>query len=139
MSDRIVLGLLLLGALAGGCRTGTSGKAVPDSTMVKLLVELHLAHGRVEVTDRPLEFPRDSILRVYGVDSSAYANAIAYYAEHPEEYSSVYGRVLDRLSAERMPADYANSTRAQAASPESRDRPDTTSDGRKDAGSAPID
>ena len=86
--------------------------------MVKLLVELHLANGRIEVTDRPLPIARDSIFRVYGVDSSAYARMIQYYSEHPQEYSSVYGRVLDRLSAERLPSEIADSVRAREGRPD---------------------
>ena len=119
--------MLILASLAGGCRSNASVKAIPDSTMVDLLVELHLANGRIEVTDRPLDFPRDSIFQVYGIDSTAYARMIGYYARHPEEYSEIYGRVLDELSEERAPEQLADSTRARP--------PDTTRVGRR----APID
>lgn len=108
---RILLGtglLVGLGATAAslvGCGSETETNTIADSTMVDLLVELHLANARIEITDRPLPVPRDSILRSYGVDSTAFSEAISYYAHNPDEYSRVYGRVLDRLSAERLPVD----------------------------------
>lgn len=108
---RILLGtglLVGLGATAAslvGCGSETDTNTIADSTMVDLLVELHLANAGIELTDRPLPVPRDSILRSYGIDSAAYSEAISYYARHPDEYSRIYGRVLDRLSAERLPVD----------------------------------
>lgn len=108
---RILLGTGLLvafgatGVMLVGCGSETETNTIADSTMVELLVELHLANAGIELTDRPLPMPRDSILRSYGIDSAAYSEAITYYADNPDDYSRIYGRVLDRLSAERLPVD----------------------------------
>lgn len=96
-------------AVLSACSGASDPQPLADSTMVEVLIELHLANGRIEVTDEPLTVSRDSILRAYGVDRSTYADAVAYYADHPDAYSRVYGEVLDRLSAERTPpADLPN-------------------------------
>src|SRR5690606_7956146 len=92
-----------LAAAGLGCGSARDRAPIPDSTMTELLIELHLANGRIEVTDQPLPFPRDSILQAYGVDSSTYVDALAYYVQHPERYSRIYGDVIDRLSVERIP------------------------------------
>ena len=106
-SPGIPLALLVGSLLVVGCGGNHQAKAVPDSTMVEVLVELHLANGRIEVTDQPLPIARDSIFEAYSVDTSAYAATIDYYARNPEDYSRVYGRVVDRLSAERIPTNQA--------------------------------
>ena len=107
--------MLILTSVVGGCRSDVSEKVIPDSTVVDLLVELHLANGRIEVTDRPLGIARDSIFLAYGVDSTAYARMIEYYARHPDEYSQIYSQVLDALSEERMTGPFADTTRTRPA------------------------
>lgn len=100
---RYALLVALTAALLGGCVQDDRQSSVADTTLVELLVELHLANGRIEVTDQPLSIERDSIFAAYGVDSASYADAMAYHARNPDEYSRLYGQVLDRLSAERQP------------------------------------
>lgn len=74
---------------------------VSDSTMVEVLVDLHLAQQRY-VLDRDVPPSlRDSILVYHGVDTALYAEAIAFYAAHPERYAEIYGDITDRLRAER--------------------------------------
>ena len=96
---------LCISIISAGCGRDSKRQTVSDSSMVELLVELHLANARVEITDRPLPITRDSILEAYGVDSAGYARTLEYYAQHPDLYSRIYGEVLDRLSAERRPFD----------------------------------
>lgn len=103
--DVVACGLALVIMVSTGCGRDSERQAISDSTMVDLLVELHLANARIEITDRPLPIPRDSILAAYGADSAAYAQTLEHYAEHPDLYSRIYGDVLDRLRAERRPYD----------------------------------
>lgn len=70
--------------------------------MTDLLVEFHLVDGRADVTERAVPDAREKILRAYGVDSTTYVRALSYYADHPKEYSALYGRVIERLTDERM-------------------------------------
>ena len=44
---------------------------------------------------------RDSILARYGMTSDQLRAALTYYVRHPEQYTALYGRVVDTLSAER--------------------------------------
>lgn len=93
-----------------GC-TGGGSKPIADSTMVDILVELHLLNARMQVTERPFVGARDSIFQGYGIDSTTYANALSYYVDHPAEYASIYGRVVDELTAERAPVNLPDSVR----------------------------
>ncbi len=71
--------------------------------MVDVLIELHLAVARAEVTHSVPPGIRDSIFAAYGVDSSAFAETISYYTADPEKYGRIYGQVLDKLNSERSP------------------------------------
>lgn len=88
---------------ASGCAGSSNDYPVPDSTMVRVLAELHLAVARAEITGEIPPNIRDSILVAYGIDSASYAQTIVYYADHPEKYEAVYTRVLDQLNSARMP------------------------------------
>jgi hypothetical protein len=74
-----------------------------DSTMVEVMIDLHLAVARAEVTQQVPAGIRDSILTTHGADSAAYARTIWHYAQNPEKYEQIYGQVLDRLNSERIP------------------------------------
>lgn len=99
---RLLAALVVLSLSVPGCSIFTAEEPpIPDSTMVDVLVGLHLAEARSEV-DGPLPAGmRDSILSRHGLTPSDYEAAVAHYADHPETYSDIYDRVLDRLSAER--------------------------------------
>lgn len=90
-------------SFGSGCAGSADDSPVPDSTMVRVLLELHLAVARAEVTGEIPPNIRDSILVAYGIDSTSYAKSILYYADHPDKYEAVYTRVLDRLNSARMP------------------------------------
>jgi hypothetical protein len=99
--------LLPLALLAGvtGCESSlTRGPAVPDSTLVDVLVDLHLEAARHEsgvLTDSL----RREVLSRHAVDSARFARTLAHYSEHPEAYVPLYDRVIDRLNAERLEAE----------------------------------
>ena len=92
--------------------------------MVDVLLELHLAVARAEVTHEVPANIRDSILTAYNIDSTTYAQAVNYYAEHPDKYAEIYSRVLDRLNSERIPLGRAaDEGTAPAPPPPTRSRP----------------
>lgn len=103
----VVLSLVLISS--GGCSDQRPEPPLDDSTMVEVMIELHLALARTEVTHRVPAGIRDSIFAAYEIDSSAFAETISYYAAEPDEYGRLYGRVLDRLNSERMPLGPADS------------------------------
>ena len=70
---------------------------VPDSTMVDVLVELHLGQARAELYELPAGV-EDSMLATYGVSRAELRATFDYYAEHPEVYDEVYSQVVDRLT-----------------------------------------
>ncbi len=74
---------------------------VADSTLVDVLIELHLAKARAET--QPGEAPdlREAVLTRYGLSEARFNAAMDYYAEHPEEYLDLYDTVLDRFGEER--------------------------------------
>jgi hypothetical protein len=92
------------GAAATGCGDpAQAGPAVPDSTMIEVLVDLHLAAARLQlVPDAPTGL-RDSVLALHGLDSTSFLRAMAWYEANPDAYVAVYGAVVDRLNAESRP------------------------------------
>jgi len=75
---------------------------IADSTMVEVLIELHLADARLDLQLDRIPAVRDSILFKHGLDEPRFLQILDYYAEHPEEYTALYTTVLDRLSDERL-------------------------------------
>ncbi len=95
----LFVGLLTLSA----CSAITSEEPpIADSTMVEVLIELHLADARLELQYNLVPVVRDSILFKYGLDEQRFRAILDYYADHPEEYAALYTTVLDRISDERL-------------------------------------
>lgn len=94
--------LLLILALPGCSPFTAEEPPVADSTLVEVLIELHLAQGRAEVEEDSLPpAVRDSILARHEIDEDRFHSAMNYYASHPEDYLELYNEVLNRLSAEQ--------------------------------------
>ena len=86
-----------------GCSAITSEEPpIADSTMVEVLIELHLADARLDLQYEVVPAVRDSILFKHGLDEQRFLAILDYYADHPEEYSALYTTVLDRISDERL-------------------------------------
>ena len=103
MTSRIPSVLVTLAVTASlGCGAPEdTERTLPDSTLIEVLVDLHLSGARLQVTpDAPVGL-RDSVLALHGLDSVSFLEAMTWYESHPDEYVAVYGTVLDRLSAER--------------------------------------
>lgn len=94
-------------AALGGCSALTSETPpLSDSTMVEVLIELHLAQARQKLHGDLTPARRDSILAAYDLDQEAFDAAMTYYAEHPAELAEIYRRALDRLGEERPPQQF---------------------------------
>ncbi len=101
---RFPLAALALGAMLvlAGCSAFLSdAPPVPDSTLVEVLTDLHLAKARSEL-DEPPPALEDSVLHHHGLTRADYDAALDYYAEHPDAYLALYDQVLNHLNAERM-------------------------------------
>ena len=109
---RPISALLLLLVVVGACSNPIAETPpVQDSVMVDVLVDLHLAerrHALEQDVGRPL---RDSILTRHCLDADAYAEAMQYYAAHPDRYAALYGDVVDRLRAARERLDTLQTAR----------------------------
>jgi hypothetical protein len=75
---------------------------ITDSTMVEVLIELHLTDARADLHYDLAPALRDSIFFKYGLDEQRFLEILDYYADHPEAYAAVYTTVLDRINDERM-------------------------------------
>ncbi len=104
LTQRLASGALVIGLLAlSACSAFTSDEPpISDSTMVEVLIELHLVNARLELRYDRQPAVRDSILFKYGLDAQRFQDVMAYYADHPEAYSAIYTTMLDRISAERI-------------------------------------
>ena len=74
---------------------------IADSTMVQLIIELHLAEARAQVSQSDQTASRDSIFFHYGVEKDDFEAAMDYYAGNPDAYVRIYSEALDKLSDER--------------------------------------
>jgi hypothetical protein len=96
--------LLLCTGLPACSAIGSEERPVPEETLIEVLIELHLAGARAGAD---LDVPpglRDSILTRYGLDDASFAQGMEYYVQRPDDYAALYNTVLDRLSAESLPA-----------------------------------
>lgn len=100
IAQLLVMGVLCCTALA--CSSFSPDEPpIPDSTLIEVLTELHLAAARTEVRKDPPLALRDSILARYGVDEARLRAATEYYSKHPAAYESLYDAVLDSLNTHR--------------------------------------
>lgn len=98
MSLRLLLLLLLL----TGCSQASQDAPVADSTLVDVLVELHLLEGRRYVLGDSARVPSaDSIYARYEVTEGAVEDRLADLRTRPDSFETLYGNVLDRLARER--------------------------------------
>lgn len=75
---------------------------VADSTLVDVLIELHLAEARAELGYGPPPSVRDSIFAHYGLDEATFQEAITYYLDHPDAYAELYDAVLAQINDEQF-------------------------------------
>jgi len=95
-----VLAVVLTGLLVGasGCSGFTTEEpGVPDSTMTRVFVEMHVAAARAEAELLTPDGITDSILTQYGVRRDAYEQALDFYSRHPEDLETLYNTVIDSL------------------------------------------
>jgi len=95
----LCIGLAVAGGVLIGCSRGVDDvPPVADSTMVDVLADLHLSEARNQrYGDLPPAI-RDTVLVLYGLDSTRYAAAMRYYAEHPDAYVELYTAVMNKLN-----------------------------------------
>jgi predicted small lipoprotein YifL len=99
---RLAASTLCLAVFALAACGGNAPPPVPDATMVAVLAEMHLLQAGEELTEAGAGEAQDSLLAAYGLDSTAWADAIAWYTSHPETFVGIYGRVVDTLQVQQM-------------------------------------
>ncbi|HHP7237190.1 DUF4296 domain-containing protein [Longibacter sp.] len=100
-----VAGLVLV--LSSGCSVDDAEGPVADSTMVPLLIDLHLFRARSTFRNRPelsdsIFAARDSIFARRGVSRTQMEEMMNVYARNPERYTDLYTTVIDSLNALRV-------------------------------------
>ncbi len=97
----MAIGLLVAGLLLAGCGGTRSETAAVDSTLVDVLLELHLLAARQTVVGDVTPALRDSVLVHYGLDSATVARRLLYYARDPEAFRRLYQQIQERLMLEQ--------------------------------------
>ena len=99
----VLVSMLLSGSLLA-CSSFTPNDApLPDSTMVEVMTELHLAKARSNTYGDTLYTAlRDSILRRHSVSDARFDEALRYYSERPSEYLTIHRAMEDSLEAGRQ-------------------------------------
>ena len=93
---------LLLITLSSCSLTTPAQPPVPDSLMVEVLLDLHLAAARAEIYTDVSSTLRDSILTEHGLDTTRFQDVMQYYFDQPEAYAPLLKQVLDRLNEQRQ-------------------------------------
>ena len=101
MPRPFALALASLLALSACTALPTEAPPVADSTMVEVLLEMHLAQARAERYSDVSSELLHGILARHGLGKEQFDQAMRYYADHPQQYVGLYDDVLDRLHAER--------------------------------------
>ena len=93
----------LLAVLLTGCvETPERVAVIPDSTLVVVLADLHLADARARLPNQAMGL-RDTVLAFHGLDEAIFQEAMDSFEAHPEDLTNLYNTVLDRLNATRSP------------------------------------
>lgn len=98
----VLLGGLLALLLLSGCSSFSSNEPpVPDTTLTRVLVELHLTSTResLDIPSRP--GLRDSVLTRYDLEEEDLEASLQYYSRRPEAFESLYEAVVDSLRSTR--------------------------------------
>lgn len=101
------LTFFFMAACVFGATSGCSGDEpdptdiVVDSLHVDLLIDLHLARARAEVTGEPPDSLQNEVLATHGQDSLALSDLQESYANQPAAAVALYDRVTEQLSEER--------------------------------------
>ena len=101
-SAAAVVGLTLLLGTMGCAETVPRREVIPDSLLVVVLADLHLADARARIPGEPVGL-RDSVLAHHGVDEKTFQEAMDGFVAYPDEFTELYNSVLDRLNAARTP------------------------------------
>jgi hypothetical protein len=113
-SFRLLLPLLLCATLLGlglsGCSYGSSeSPPLPDSTVSRMLVEMHLLSARAQRDEGVPPGAPDSLLRVYGLERQQLEEALRYYSRRPGRLDAIYDAVIDTLGALEQRSRYRSS------------------------------
>ena len=99
----VILPALCVLMLCGGCsgEEAPSDDVVVDSLHADLLIDLHLADARAEVTGESAESLRSEALAAHGLDSLELSALLEQYSEHPETAVALFERAAEQLSTEQ--------------------------------------
>ncbi len=91
--------------LSCGEEQGKEKDIVNSGTMARILVDIHLAEGKVNQAKLPLDtalsyykFLEGEIYEKYNVDSAAFNKSMRYYTVNIRELDKIYEIVLDSLN-----------------------------------------
>jgi hypothetical protein len=92
--------LLLASVGSTACSTfSPSEPPLPDTTMTKVLVELHLANARSNHVGTIPPGLKDSVFARYGIERSEFESTLRHYSRHPDAFDALYNTVIDTLNA----------------------------------------
>ncbi len=88
--------------------------------MEKVLYELHKAEGVLQAAgyntgkDEELSAYYEAVLMQYGVTQAEFDSSVVWYTDNPKQFTIVYGKVVQRLKADRDRAQEESSRIARA-------------------------
>ncbi len=84
----------------GACSFFSTDEALlSDSTMTKVLVEIHLVNARQDHVGAAPPGLKDSVFARHGVERSDFEATLRHYSRNPQAFNALYNTVLDTLNS----------------------------------------
>ena len=98
--------IIIFSIIISSCSQDDSeGPKLSKDQMVNIMIEIHLAEGKVSQTRMPLDsslsyflYMQREIFKRNQVDSADYVQSMNYYSENIKELDKIYEAVLDSLN-----------------------------------------
>lgn len=100
LTKGVTIGLLGGGLLLTGCSDRPAKAVRGDSTLVDVLVELHLLAARQAVVGDVTPAFRNAVLAHYGLDSATVVRQLEAYARDRVAFGQLYQQIQERLMLE---------------------------------------
>ncbi len=104
LTPQVLVTVCLLLATSSACKK-TVPPPLEQESLTHLLVDLHLERARIDMGLSRSSGYVDSLLLVHQVSREQFEDAMAYYANRPDEFVALLDGVIDRLRVTRPYAD----------------------------------
>lgn len=107
VSKKVVLAALIFTSCSSGKLEVPEG-ILPDSTMRKIIVEMHIADAAASISNTSPVLPQfrpemfyETTLEKYGTDREQFLASIKFYSQNSKELSRIFEEALEEVSKQQ--------------------------------------